>query len=134
MVTLNPIFTNDMILQANKPVRVFGNGTGDVTVEFLGKTQSVVSNGEWYAEFDAHGYGGPYEMSVTLDGVKTEITGIYFGDVYLLGGQSNMQFKCGKDVSPLTFTRETKMYACLLLTEWKKTPRKDGVLRTAGLL
>jgi hypothetical protein len=52
MVTLNPIFTNDMILQANKPVRVFGNGTGDVTVEFLGKTQSVVSNGEWH-KFDA---------------------------------------------------------------------------------
>ena len=93
MATLNPIFTNDMILQANKPVRVFGNGTGDVTVEFLGKTQSVVSNGEWHAEFDAQGYGGPYKMSVTLDGVKTEITGIYFGDVYLLGGQSNMQFK-----------------------------------------
>lgn len=108
MVTLNPIFTNDMILQANKPVRVFGNGTGDVTVEFLGKVQSVVSNGEWLVEFDAQGYGGPYEMNVTLDGVKTEITGIYFGDVYLLGGQSNMQFKMWERREPTDVYEENE--------------------------
>jgi len=93
MVTLNPIFTNGVILQANKTVKIFGDGDGEVTVEFSGQAKSVVSQGKWLIEFEAQNYGGPYTMYVTLDGEKTEITDIYFGDVYLLGGQSNMQFK-----------------------------------------
>ena len=93
MVTLNPIFTNGMIMQANKPVRIFGSGEGEVAVDFLGQSQSITSNGEWLIEFDAQSYGGPYTMTVSLNGKKTEINDIYFGDVYLLGGQSNMQFK-----------------------------------------
>lgn len=93
MVTLNPIFTNGMIMQANKPVRIFGSGEGAVDVDFLGQSKSITSNGEWLIEFDAQSYGGPYTMTVSLNGKKTEINDIYFGDVYLLGGQSNMQFK-----------------------------------------
>ena len=93
MVTLNPIFTNGVILQANKSIKVFGEGIGEVTVAFLGQTKSITSNGKWLIEFDAQGYGGPHIMAVMLDGEKTEINDIYFGDVYLLGGQSNMQFK-----------------------------------------
>jgi len=93
MVTLNPIFTNGMIMQANKPVRIFGSGEGAVAVDFLGQSKSITSNGEWLIEFDAQSYGGPYTMTVSLNGKKTEINDIYFGDVYLLGGQSNMQFK-----------------------------------------
>ncbi len=93
MVTLNPIITNGVIFQANKPVRIFGSGVGMVSAELLGVTKSVTSNGEWLLEFEAQDYGGPYTMSITLDGVKREISDIYFGDVYLLGGQSNMQFK-----------------------------------------
>lgn len=93
MVTLNPIFTNGMIMQANKPVRIFGSGDGAVAVDFLGQSKSITSNREWLIEFDAQSYGGPYTMTVSLNGKKTEINDIYFGDVYLLGGQSNMQFK-----------------------------------------
>ena len=93
MVTLNPIFTNGMIMQAGKPVRIFGSGEGTVSVEFLGITKSVSSTGEWMIEYEAQNYGGPHTMKITLDGVTTEITDVYFGDVYLLGGQSNMQFK-----------------------------------------
>lgn len=93
MVTLNPIFANGVILQANKPVRIFGQGKGAVTVKFLGETKSVLAKGEWLLEFDPQNYGGPHTMEVTLEGEKTVLSDIYFGDVYLLGGQSNMQFK-----------------------------------------
>ena len=93
MVTLNPIFANGMVLQANKAVRIFGKGEGDVTVEFLGQSKSALAKGEWLIEFEPQNYGGPYTMTVMLDGDKTEICDIYFGDVYLLSGQSNMQFK-----------------------------------------
>ena len=93
MVTLNSIFCNDMIMQANKPVRFFGSGDGNVSVELNGVNKSTVSNGKWLIEFDAMGYGGPYEIKVMLDDKSIILNNVYFGDVYLLGGQSNMQFK-----------------------------------------
>ena len=93
MVTLNPIFANGMVMQAGKSVRVFGKGEGGVTVEFLGKTKNALAKGEWLIEFEPQNYGGPFTMSIILDGEKRIIDDIYFGDVYLLGGQSNMQFK-----------------------------------------
>ncbi len=93
MVTLNPIFSSGMIMQADKPVRVFGTGKGEVIIEFLGQTKSVQANGIWLIEFEPQSYGGPYKMIVTLDREKTVVEDIWFGDVYLLSGQSNMQFK-----------------------------------------
>ena len=82
-----------MVLQANKTIHIFGNGEGEVTVEFLGQKRTVLTKGEWLIELDPQPYGGPYTMDVTLDGEKTTISDIWLGDVYLLGGQSNMQFK-----------------------------------------
>ena len=93
MVTLNPIFASGMVMQAGKPVRIFGTGEGTVSVEFLGQARSATANGQWLIEFEPRAYGGPYKMEVTLNEEKVEITDIWFGDVYLLGGQSNMQFK-----------------------------------------
>ncbi len=93
MITLNPIFANNMVMQAGKPVRVFGNGAGLVTAEFLGQTKSALAKGDWLIEFEPCSYGGPYALTLEADGLRTEISNIYFGDVYLLGGQSNMQFK-----------------------------------------
>lgn len=43
---LNDIFSDNMILQANKPFFVFGSGKGKVTVEISGKKATVVSNSE----------------------------------------------------------------------------------------
>lgn len=94
MPTLNPIFTNGAILQANKPVRIFGEGEGKVTVT-LGSTTATAENtaGGWLAILPPQPYGGPHTLTVSLDGEVQTLTDIHFGDVYLLGGQSNMQFK-----------------------------------------
>lgn len=37
---LNALFTDNMVLQAEKPVRIFGTGNGKVNVEINGKTYS----------------------------------------------------------------------------------------------
>lgn len=101
MVTLNSIFTNGMIMQANKPIRVFGEGEGVVTVSFLNKIKSTESSGKWMLEFDSVDYGGPYEMKVALDDEIRTIENIHFGDVYLLSGQSNIQFKLKESNEPI---------------------------------
>ena len=93
MVTLNPIFASDMIMQANKPVRFFGCGYGAVAITLNGKRLESVANGEWLIEFEPFNYGGPYDILVELDKTFFTLKNVYFGDVILLGGQSNMQFK-----------------------------------------
>ena len=93
MVALNPIFNDNMIMQANKPVRFFGNGVGLVSVLFNGIKKNFSAEGSWLIEFDSVDYGGPYSIEIMLDDKIVILENVYFGDVYLLGGQSNMQFK-----------------------------------------
>ncbi|MBQ2784879.1 MAG: hypothetical protein IJF02_00015 [Oscillospiraceae bacterium] len=97
MATLNPIFASHMVFQANQPIRIFGSGCGKVTVSLAGQTSTVCSTGpDWLIELDSRDYGGPYSMEVVIDSGQTVLKDIYFGDVYLLGGQSNMQLKLRK--------------------------------------
>ena len=67
MTTLNPIFCDNMIMQANKPIRIFGNGDGIACVEFMGKRKTVRSKDDsWLVELDSVDYGGPYEIKILI--------------------------------------------------------------------
>lgn len=91
---LNEIFRDGMVLQAGKPVRVFGYGGGNASVELCGHTASYDDWGtDWEVELPAMDYGGPYDMKVRMCEREITLHDIYIGDVYLFAGQSNMQFK-----------------------------------------
>ena len=93
MITLNSIFRSNMIFQAGLPVRFFGSGEGIVKITLDGVTKEASSNGDWLIEFEPFEYGGPYDITVMLNDIHFTLRSVYFGDVYILGGQSNMQFK-----------------------------------------
>lgn len=93
MVTLNSIFTSHMVLQAGKPIRFFGDGNGEVAICFNGERKKTIANGNWLIEFSPRTYGGPFSVEVALDGSTTVLSDVWVGDVYLLGGQSNMELK-----------------------------------------
>lgn len=100
MVRLNSIFGSNMVLQAGAPVRFFGQGNGKAAVTLNGVRKETESNGKWLIEFDPFEYGGPYDITVELDGIFIVLRNVYFGDVILLGGQSNMQFKLWESSEP----------------------------------
>ena len=108
-LTLNPLFCSHMVLQANKPIRFFGDGEGNITVSLCSKTaKATCSGGKWIAELEPLDYGGPYTATVDLNGQKIELNDVYLGDVYIAAGQSNQQFKLcstttpkGKDINRL---------------------------------
>lgn len=129
MTTLNPIFCSNMIMQANKSVRFFGEGCGTVSVEFNGAKKTVNSNGKWLIEFDSVNYGGPYDITVTLDESVIVLENVYFGDVYLLGGQSNMQFKLWESSEPKENYKENKnvrLFTVDRMEEGEHFKTKDG--------
>lgn len=90
---LSSIFSDGMILQRGKPIWLKGYAKGNqVTVTFAGKVYKTDLLTDTYFELKlpAMEAGGPYEM-VLYDGEKTVISDIRIGDVYVLGGQSNME-------------------------------------------
>lgn len=104
-MTLNALFTDHMVLQGNKKVRLFGTGDGTVSVTVDNETKTAESqDGKWSVTLDEHAYGGPYNVDVTMNGERTRLKDVYFGDVYLLAGQSNMEWKMknSNDTSDLT--------------------------------
>lgn len=91
---LNDLICDGVVFQANKPIRVLGTGGGSVEIKICSNTFSGVMVGsEWCAELPPMDYGGPYELKVILDGRERIIKDVYIGDVYILAGQSNLQFK-----------------------------------------
>ncbi|MEP9402932.1 sialate O-acetylesterase [Sphingomonas silueang] len=91
------IFADHAVVQRDRPIALWGRGApdSDVTVQ-LGDTRMVVrvgSDGNWRASLPPRPAGGPYTLSVTgRDGYQT-LGDIMVGDVFLCGGQSNMEFK-----------------------------------------
>ena len=98
---LNDLICDGVIFQANKPIRIFGTGGGSVEIELCSNNYSEIKIGtEWCAELPPMDYGGPYERKVTLDGRERIIRDVYIGDVYVLAGQSNLQFKLKESDCP----------------------------------
>ena len=91
-----PIFGDNMVMQRNKPNKLWGwSDPGDtVRVVAGGSTGSATAGADhrWQVEIQPPPTGGPYTVKIT--GHQTvELHNVLVGDVWLCGGQSNMEFK-----------------------------------------
>jgi sialate O-acetylesterase len=89
------IFSSGCVLQRDKTVPVWGtcNPGESVTVGIKNQQKTTVadSNGVWRVELDAEPAGGPYTLTATGEfSAAVVLTDVYFGDVWILTGQSNM--------------------------------------------
>ena len=90
------IFGDNMVLQREKPVAVWGwAAVGEqVTVEFAGQRKECLAgqNGRWRTTLDplpvcAQGA----ELTIRASGNSVVFSNVLVGDVWVLGGQSNME-------------------------------------------
>ena len=94
-VTLNPVFTDHMVLQRNQKVPVYGTAEpGEtVTVEFAGQKKTAVADvsKHWKILFDPMTASSePRTLQVSGSGFQVVISDVLVGDVWLCAGQSNM--------------------------------------------
>ncbi len=93
-VTLPYILSDNMVLQRDVPVNIWGwaNPGEKVTVTVL-RSESFSqdqSKGEWKVKLNPLAAGGPFEM--TIKGKNTIVLkNILAGDVWVCSGQSNME-------------------------------------------
>ncbi len=94
-VRLPKIFSTNMVLQRDKPIRVWGwaNPGEQVTVSFNGASLRTKGSKDssWQVLLPAMHYGGPFEMKVTGKN-NISLGNILIGDVWICGGQSNMEW------------------------------------------
>ncbi|WP_020571377.1 sialate O-acetylesterase [Neolewinella persica] len=90
-------FTNNAVLQRNVDHPVWGWTKPGRTVKVLFGEQKLSvkadNQGRWRVSLPPMGAGGPHRLSVLSGRESILLTDIYFGDVYLLSGQSNMEWK-----------------------------------------
>ncbi|MFD1217282.1 sialate O-acetylesterase [Microbulbifer celer] len=90
------IFSDQMVLQRDQEVTIWGSAAADtpITLHFDGKTYHNRSDerGHWEIPVPPQKAGGPYTLILSGDG-EAAIRDVHFGDVWLAGGQSNMEWK-----------------------------------------
>ena len=97
-LTLPHVFSDGMVLQRDKPVRIWGWAKPGETVEvkFAGQTATSKADakGTWQAQLPAMKASFDNRvMTVTAGGKILEVKDILVGEVWLCGGQSNMERK-----------------------------------------
>lgn len=94
--TFARIFGDHAVLQRDRPVTLWGYGAAGqwVTISLGDRTVRVKTDakGWWRATLPTMAAGGPYRLSVGGAAGTTTLGDIKIGDVYLCGGQSNMEF------------------------------------------
>jgi len=106
-VLLPKVISSNMVFQMGKPVPVWGKteAGNTVIVEFSGQKKTTVSDasGYWIINLDAMKPAfTPSDLKIYTSDFDTTLTNILVGEVWLCGGQSNMEYP---------MRRELKRYA-----------------------
>ena len=93
-VTLPKIFGDNMVLQRNKPITLWGwaKANEKITVRFHQQTKITKTNktGKWQLILEPESAGGPFQLIVQGKN-KVTLNNILVGEVWLCSGQSNME-------------------------------------------
>jgi sialate O-acetylesterase len=128
---LASVFTDNMVLQRNQPITVYGtaNGGDRIEVSFLEHKQTVTTDehGKWKIVFPAMSHGGPYQMTIQDKGNSIVLKNILIGDVWFCSGQSNMAFPLQKSENGMTEVKKAIANSKLRLLNWKAIQETDDM-------
>ena len=138
-VTLPPLLADDMVLQRDSNVKIWGKTDKGTPVNVIPSwsgttyTASPDAEGNWSVEVRTTGAGGPYSIKIS-DGEETVLRNIMLGDVWICSGQSNMEMNMrgftGQPVeNALNFILESEKFTDIRMFTMKMvaatTPQED---------
>lgn len=95
MLKTASIFQDNMVIQREKPVRIWGecDFEGDITVSIQGQTaSSAVASGQWSVTLPCLRASKNERMIISGNGETLCFESVAVGEVWLAAGQSNMEF------------------------------------------
>ena len=112
-ISLSGIIGDNMVLQRNTVVKLWGkaerNKTVTVTPSWDRHSYKVkaAGDGSWLVNIRTGDAGGPYSIRIS-DGNERVLQNILLGEVWICGGQSNMEMPvCGFMYQPVEHSSET---------------------------
>ena len=95
-LSIPKIFGDNMVIQRDTPIHVWGKASPEKNVRvILGSRDLTVKadkGGNWSMNLEAmQGSNQSKSMSIFSEGETVEFDNVLIGDVWLLGGQSNME-------------------------------------------
>ena len=97
---LAEVFTNHAVLQRGKMLKVWGwsapNASIFLTLDKYRFRGIANENGEWEITLAKFKAGGPHQMMVTDRVNSINLEDLYFGDIWICSGQSNMEWTVGQ--------------------------------------
>ncbi|MBA4319722.1 MAG: hypothetical protein C0412_15075 [Flavobacterium sp.] len=101
-VKMPKIFVDNMVLQRNTPIPVWGWAAANEKIEVKFNNQikktKADKNGKWIIRLENETAGGPYELSIKGNN-KIVIKNVLVGEVWLCSGQSNMEFTVSEAIN-----------------------------------
>jgi sialate O-acetylesterase len=98
VTTVQGMFTDNMVLQRDKPIPIWGTAAPGQKIKVVLHDQSVTTvageRGTWSVTLKPMSAGGPYTLDVTGDQLIQK-QNVAIGEVWLCSGQSNMEFHLG---------------------------------------
>lgn len=95
------VFSDHCVLQRNKPIRIWGTADTDTLVQVSLNGLSAtcpVTDHDWLVELPAMEAGGPYTLEISNDEKICHcFKDVMIGEVWLAGGQSNMEYPLAQD-------------------------------------
>jgi len=137
-VKLPVIFQDHMVLQRDKPCRVWGwaDAGEKICVSVNGHSRQTVAGPEksWLVTLPAQKAGGPYDIVISGKN-RIILKDILLGDVWICGGQSNMQFKVqeiGGQTDTLKGNDRIRIFTATIGSDYvAQNDLKGGVWNTA---
>ncbi len=104
------IFGDHMVLRRDCPAAIFGQAEDGrrITVTLQGRSVAATArDGQFILRLPPMPAGGPYTLRITDGETTCAYTDVYFGEVYLAGGQSNMELELRNADDGARLTAET---------------------------
>lgn len=133
--SMSNLFSDHMMLQADKPLTVWGTAPAGSRVQTtltddsgssVTQTATADVNGDWETNLGNFSAGGSYILTVDCGGERKVFKNLIFGDIWLCMGQSNMDYHLlgGEDTAAYLRTakgkKESNNPQIRLLNLWMK--------------
>jgi sialate O-acetylesterase len=100
---VHSLFGDHMVLQRNTKINTWGKGIPNkeisVSINNVKISTKVNSDGKWEVSIPPQKEGGPFEIEIKSGEEIIKFSDVYFGDVWVCSGQSNMAWKVANSMN-----------------------------------
>lgn len=126
-MSLAPIFRDNMVLQRDKQICVYGTGSGRGRITIGDVTKEINATcGSWKVYFEPmKASTSPVNFSYELSGNRGIIQNVLIGDVYVASGQSNMALQIRDTDHSALAAKDSSILRCNSYGYWQEFTKKS---------